>query len=75
MDNKPSIFLVIGDNGDGSQRIEFYKGENLDSEKIREKLEDNDDYQSGDGVQITKLTFPIGFDVNQIEGIEFSELD
>jgi hypothetical protein len=74
--NKPCIFLVIRDGGDGSQSIEFFKGsETLDKQSIRERLEDNEDFQSGDGVQITEISFPIGFDLNSIEGIRFSKLD
>lgn len=50
-----SVFMVIVDAGDGSQWVEWHKF--MSDEKI-EKLGDNDCYQSGEGVQVTKLNFP-----------------
>lgn len=55
-----TIYMVIGDAGDGSNFIEWHK--TMSDEKI-DKLGEDDSYQSGDGVQVTKLKFPDNFDL------------
>lgn len=54
-------YLVIRDNGDGSQTIEWHRTMSEDKEA---KLAEDDSYQSGDGVQITELKFPGNFDID-----------
>lgn len=54
-----SIFMVITDCGDGSNSIEWHK--TMSDDKYA-KMEDQDRYQSGDGVQIKELRFPDAFD-------------
>ena len=56
-----TIYLVISDCGDGSQSIEWHK--TMSDEKY-EKMEAQDRYQSGDGVQIKELKFPLDFDLD-----------
>lgn len=53
-------YLVIRDNGDCSQSIEWHR--TMSKEK-QERLAEDDSYQSGDGVQITALKFPGNFDI------------
>lgn len=53
-------YLVISDNGDGSQSIEWHR--TMSDEKL-DKLESEDRYQSGDGVQVGELKFPDNFDI------------
>lgn len=53
-------YLVIRDNGDGSQSIEWHR--TMSKEK-KERLAEDDSYQSGDGVQIKALKFPGNFDI------------
>ena len=55
-----SIFTVITDCGDGSNNIEWHK--TMSDEKL-EKMEEQERYQSGDGVQIKELKFPDDFDL------------
>lgn len=54
-------YLVIRDNGDGSQSIEWHR--TMYKEK-QERLAEDDSYQSGDGVQINALKFPGNFDLD-----------
>ena len=53
-------YLVIRDNGDGSQSIEWHR--TMSKEK-QARLAEDDSYQSGDGVQIKALKFPGNFDI------------
>ena len=53
-------YLVIRDNGDGSQSIEWHR--TMPKGK-QERLAEDDSYQSGDGVQIKALKFPGNFDI------------
>ena len=53
-------YLVIRDNGDHSQTIEWHR--TMSKEK-KERLAEDESYQSGDGVQITALKFPGNFDI------------
>jgi hypothetical protein len=55
-----TIFTVITDCGDGSNNIEWHK--TMSDEKYA-KMEEQDCYQSGDGVQIKQLKFPDDFDL------------
>lgn len=55
------IYTVIRDCGDGSQYIEWRK---LMNDDILEKLEEDDSYQSGDGVQTREYKFPDDFDID-----------
>jgi len=55
-----TIFTVITDCGDGSNNIEWHK--NMSDEKL-EKMEEQERYQSGDGVQVRELMFPDDFDL------------
>lgn len=54
-------YLVIRDNGEGSQTIEWHRTMSEDKEA---KLAEDDSYQSGDWVQITELKFPGNFDID-----------
>lgn len=56
-----TIFTVITDCGDGSNNIEWHK--TMSDEKF-EKMEDQERYQSGDGVQLRELKFPDDFDLD-----------
>ena len=53
-------YLVIRDNGDGSQSIEWHR---TLSEEKKARLAEDDRYQSGDGVQVKELKFPGNFDI------------
>lgn len=57
-----SIFMVITDCGDGSNSIEWHK--TMSDDKYA-KMEDQDRYQSGDGVQIKELRFPDMLDLDK----------
>lgn len=48
------VYMVIGDAGDGSNFIEWHR--TMSDEKV-EKMELEDQYQSGDGVQIHDFWF------------------
>ena len=50
-----SIYMVLGDAGEGSNFIEWHK--TMSDEKI-ELLGEDDAYQSGDGVQVNELKMP-----------------
>ena len=65
------VYCVLADNGDGSQRIEWYKGSEFTREAIIEAAEADkyDSYASGDGVQITCLQFPDYFNLEDMLGI------
>lgn len=63
-----SVFMVICDNGDGSHSIEWHK--TMSVEKMDE-LEEEDCYQSGDGVQVTKLKFPDNFDFEEFAKVNY----
>jgi hypothetical protein len=56
-----TIYTVITDCGDGSNNIEWHK--TMSDDKL-EKMEEQERYQSGDGVQVKKLVFPDGFDLD-----------
>ena len=56
-----TIFTVITDNGDGSNSVEWHK--TMSDEKLA-KMEQQDCYQSGDGVQLKELVFPDTFDLD-----------
>lgn len=56
-----TVYLVIGDAGDGSNFLEWHR--TMTPEK-QELMESKDEYQSGDGVQITELEFPDDFDLD-----------
>jgi hypothetical protein len=56
-----TIFTVITDNGDGSNSVEWHK--TMSDEKLA-KMEQQDYYQSGDGVQLKELVFPDTFDLD-----------
>lgn len=59
-----SIFLVLCDCGDGSQRIEYHKEMSQDIIDEIEKLDRYGTYASGDGFQCTELKFPDEFDLD-----------
>lgn len=70
-----TVLYVIRDNGDGSQSVDWYR--NCTESDLREACEASEDvnsYQSGDGVQITELTFPASFDLFSIKGIRWNEI-
>jgi hypothetical protein len=53
-----SVYIVICNNGDGSNSLEWHKTMSPEKE---EQLMDNDEwdkYTSGDGIQITELKLP-----------------
>lgn len=66
------VCYVIRDCGDGSQYVEWYN--NITKELLVDLCEQCGDerYQSGDGIQVTEVRFPDGFDVTQIQGISWS---
>lgn len=69
--NMKTIYGVIVDNGDGSQSIEWYRNTSLET---LENLQD-EKYMSGDGVQITTLSFPDYVNIDDIEGIFWEDFD
>lgn len=57
------ITMVIKDNGDGSNGIQWVLDEAV-LDKMQELADDGDEcYASGDGLQTTELYFPEGFDL------------
>ena len=67
------VYILIGDSGDGSNHLNFYRGSDFTKEQIYEAADKDkyDSYQSGDGVQITTMEFPDGIDLSTIKGIYF----
>lgn len=65
------IYILIGDAGDGSNTLSFYKGRDFNPDLIREFAEQDkyDSYASGDGIQITTMKFPNSVNLDDIEGI------
>lgn len=63
-----TIYTVIRDCGDGSQTVEWRKNW---SDEILEKLESDDSYQSGDGVQMCELKFPDSFDLDEFAKVNY----
>lgn len=58
------VYVVITDNGDGSNSLEWHKTMSPEKE---EQLMDNDEYgkyTSGDGFQCTELQLPEGTDLD-----------
>lgn len=66
-----TAYYIIADNGDGSQRVEWYKGTDWSVEQLltAAELDKYGAYASEDGVQLTILDFPESFDLNSIKGI------
>ena len=67
------IHIVITGNGDGSNSLYFFK--DTPKEKLKNLDEETGDYEkwgSGDGVQITTLTFPDNFDLESL-GVRFDD--
>lgn len=59
-----SINFVITNSGDGSNGIHWVRDEAI-LEKMEQLVEDGDDqYSSGDGLQVHTLVFPDGFDLD-----------
>ena len=63
-----TVYTVIRDTGDGSQSVEWRKNW---SDEIHEKLEQDDSYQSGDGVQVREIHFPDGFDLDMFAKVNY----
>jgi len=58
------IKFVITNSGDGSNSIRWVRDEAV-LEKMQERADDGDEtYASGDGLQVRKLVFPEGFDID-----------
>lgn len=69
------VQIVITSCGDGSNSLYFFKDE--DEKKLRNLDDLTNDYEkwgSGDGVQITTLTFPDDFDLSTL-GVSFDTLE
>jgi len=69
------VQIVISNSGDGSNALYFF--ENADIDTLRNLDEITGDYEgwgSGDGVQITTLTFPDDFDLTTL-GVPFDNLE
>ena len=61
------VHIVIVGNGDGSSSLKFFKSTPI--EHLEDLDADTGDYEywgSGDGVQITTLTFPDDFDFDTL---------
>ena len=56
-----TIYMVITDGGDGSNGIEWHK---TWSNEKHEELENDERYQSGDGLQLTTLKMPDEMDLD-----------
>ena len=69
------VHILIGNSGDGSNHLNFYRGDTFTKEEIYEAADKDkyDSYQSGDGVQITTMEFPDGFDLGTISDIYFED--
>lgn len=67
------VHYIIRDNGDGSQSAIWYKGSIYSYDQLYEaaELDKYDAYQSGDGIQITTLSFPDYFNLDEIGGIDW----
>lgn len=64
----PTIYMVIRDNGDGSQSTEWVK-DKVVIDKMEDMVNNGTDwkaeaYMSGDGLQVTSVKFPDDFDVD-----------
>lgn len=67
-----TVHYVILDNGDGSQSVEWYRGVTYkELEEFCEK-DEYDSYQSGDGIQITQVSFPDSVNLDDIVGIHWN---
>lgn len=69
-----TVYTIIADNGDGSQRVEWYKGSEFSHDELVDAASADDAYASGDGVQISRLRFPANFDLDNIEGVLWEKL-
>ena len=63
-----TIWMVIRDNGDGSQSTEWVKDKAV-IDKMQGMVNNGtgwkaEAYMSGDGLQVTSVKFPDGFDVD-----------
>lgn len=59
-----SINFVITNSGDGSNGIHWVRDEAI-LEKMEQLVEEGDEqYSSGDGLQVKTLVFPDGFDLD-----------
>lgn len=57
------IYMVITNNGDGSNSIEWVTDDNV-IDRMEDLADDGDErYASGDGLQVNTLLFPDGFDI------------
>ena len=68
-----TVYTIIADNGDGSQRIEWYKGTEFNKDDLIESASQDkyDSYASADGVQVSMLRFADSVDLDAIEGIDW----
>ncbi len=62
------IYMVIADNGDGSQRTEWVKDKSV-IDKMNDMVNNGTDwkaesYMSGDGLQVKSVKFPDDFDID-----------
>jgi hypothetical protein len=62
---------IIANNGDGTQRIEWYKNSDWTAEQLIKYAEKDkyDTYASGDGVQINTVYFPDSVNLDEVMGI------
>ena len=58
-----NLHLVICDNGDGSQSIEYVMDQNVLNEMRAFAATGDSKYASGDGLQVTTLRFDDSFDL------------
>lgn len=59
-----TIWMVITNNGDGSNGVKIVKDQSI-LDKMRDLVDEGDEsYASGDGLQDRELQFPDGFDVD-----------
>lgn len=67
------VHILIGDSDDGSNHLVFYKGSQFTREQLIEAAEKDkyDTYQSGDGVQITSISFVDSVDLDYHTGFTF----
>ena len=71
------VHILISNSGDGSNSLYWFKNltdsEEYQLENIDELTGDYEGYSSGDGVQITYLTFPDDLDLDTI-GVFWDDL-
>lgn len=53
-----SVYIVICDNGDGSQSLEWHRTWDDDKRALLQENDPYDRYASGDGLQMTELKLP-----------------